>query len=186
MSNWARMLFFGDSLTYGSRDPYGLSWPYYLSHLALQENYTIIPELEAEPGCTSSQLVRIGLEKAMHSEAQEAFILIGTNDGKDEVNTPVSVYLANIRLLYNVCKSFGKRVYVLTVPIPGGFGSNSYTKDTAKRVEMYNESLRSAFPLIIECSDLRGAVDGIHFSVSMSEKVAERVWQAIKSVRNFT
>lgn len=185
MLNWARMLFLGDSLTHGSRDPYGMCWPFYMAHLAGDEGYTIVPEIDAVPGRTSGELVRVGVERIARTEAHEVFILIGTNDAKDEIGTPPELYLYNVRLLVNVCNSFGKRPYVLTIPTPDGFGSSGYSASVVRRVKSYNQAIQESIPRLVECSDVIGSEDGIHFTPQMSWKVAQRTWQAIKRERSF-
>ncbi|HMM98530.1 MAG TPA: SGNH/GDSL hydrolase family protein [Anaerolineales bacterium] len=180
------MLFLGDSLTHGSRDPYGLCWPFYMAHLAGNEGYTIIPELDAVPGRISGELVRVGVERITRTEAHEVFILIGTNDAKDEIATPPDLYLYNVRLLINTCFAFGKRPYVLTIPIPDGFGSSGYSTSVMQRIASYNQALRNNVELLVECESVVGSEDGIHFTPKMNWKVAQKTWQTIKNVRSFT
>ena len=186
IANWARMLFLGDSLTFGSRDPFGLSWPYYLCHLADREEYTIIPEIDAVPGRTSPQLLGPAIQKIITTQALEVFILIGTNDAKDEINLPASLYISNIKYLIGLCKAFGRREYILTIPVPNGFGSPSYSTEVIARVKSYNSLLRVLeHKRLIECSYITSTTEGIHLAVESSMKIAERVWKAIKKERNF-
>lgn len=190
MSNWANMLFLGDSLTFGSRDKYGLAWPYYMAHIAGEEDYTIIPHIEATPGDPSSALVRKAIPRIVAmpaSQNKEVFILIGTNDAKDEIMTPPLLYLQNVRLLVNVCRAVGKRPYVLSIPQPSGFGTPGYSCEINKQIYKYNEALVDAkFDNLIDCSAVRETVDGIHFSTEGNIKLAGIVWIAIKKKRSFT
>jgi len=185
---YGRMLFLGDSLMYGSRDSAGISFIYDMVRIALQEsNYLIMPEIDAVPGRTSSELIRSVFNVIEHSQAKEAFILIGTNDAKCEINTPVEVYKANILIICKWLEAFGKRVYLIEIPIPKGFGSNGYTSSISERIKEYNESLREPefrnYTFIdIAISDY---VDGIHFSRQSAEKIAKIVWDKVKDMRTW-
>ena len=183
--SWCRMLFLGDSLTSGARNPHGLSWPYYLAHRAAADAYVILPVVDAAPGGTSADLVRRALPSIEQSTAKEAFILIGTNDAKHPV--PPDVYVRNVELVTKWCSVFGIRPYVLTIPRPCGFGSPGYDAGVVGVIQQYNEKLRGrGFEHIIECSGVSDTVDGIHLSVEGAEEVARLAWQAVKRVRTFT
>lgn len=187
MSNWARMLFLGDSLTFGSRDPFGLSWPYYMCHLALEDQYTIVPEIDAVPGRTSPELLAPAVKHITTTEAHEVFILIGTNDAKDEICLPASLYISNIRYILSLCKAFNKREYLLTIPVPSGFGTPGYSAKLVERVKSYNSLLRSLnHPRLVDISHIQHTTDGVHFSVESSRKVSDLVWKAVKKERSYT
>ena len=187
MKIWSKMLFLGDSLTSGARDPYDMSWPFYMTHLAIADDYVLIPEVEALPGRTSSQLLRMALPFIEKTAAPEVFILIGTNDAKDTVDLPVGLYMKNIAVLVNACKAFSKREYVLTLPEPAGFGSPNYSAMTTERVKAYNQALRDSAltTRLIELRDI-ATWDGIHLSYDGAREVAKRTWAAIKRERSFS
>lgn len=184
---WFRSCFLGDSLTHGSRDPWGLSWPYYMSFFAAHDGCTLIPEVHAQPGRTSPELVRMSAPIIEKTEAQEVFILIGTNDGRDNVRLPSDIYVQNLQFLVNVCRVFNKREYVLTIPPPSGFGSAGYTSRIVEHIEKANQAVREAniTPRLIDLSDCNENFDGIHFEWKTSVKVAEKAWNAVKKERTF-
>jgi len=80
--NWVRVLFLGDSLTAGARDPWGMAWPYYMAQLALEDGVVILPIVEARDGARTSDLVRTAFGAIESAGAKEAFVLIGTNDAR--------------------------------------------------------------------------------------------------------
>jgi len=179
--NWVRVLFLGDSLTAGSRDRHGLSWPYYLAHLALADGITVLPELCARPGWTSGNLVRAALPRISRSEATVGVILIGTNDAKDAYDTPLDMYLANLTLLANWLRIAGKEPWLVTVPLPRGFGSFGYSRLLGERLRQYNIAVRGSFgDSVIEAEDLGDYVDGVHFSLKGARAIAGAVWSALK------
>lgn len=192
---WQRMLFLGDSLTHGSRDPYGLAWPYYLARHAQSgvgdHKLVILPHVDAVPGRTSSELLRSALptiEAAAARDTREVCILIGTNDAKDEVDLPALIYRANIQLLVSWCRVVGMRVYLLTIPVPSGFGSPGYTVKVGRRIESFNHVLRESFSdadgvALVECSDVDRTVDGVHLTASASAVIAGRVWHTLLTWR---
>lgn len=150
----------------------------------MREEYLIYPEILAEAGWTSSQLVRAAHEIIWRTDAREAVILVGTNDAKDELCVPSDVYMANVLLLHEWLRGRGVRPYVCTIPAPGGFGSPGYTNRVLPRVKEYNESLRRVVePRLIECECVGPTVDGVHLTEVGARDLARRVWTAIKSER---
>ena len=191
MKLWSKILFIGDSLTHGSRDPYGLSFPFYMAQLALEDKYLVLPEVNAVPGRTSSETVREVLPQIEKSDAKEVVILIGTNDCKDRVNLPADMYRRNVAIMVGACLAFEKHPYVITVPKPYGFGSVDYPSSIVERVASYNQALLSPAPVCGNIVDLAGVdeygyFDGIHFSAPASKEVAKRLWLKIKNTRSFT
>ena len=182
--NWVRILCLGDSLTFGSRDHTGLCWPFYLAHQALRENIVLFPEVEAFPGITSCGLLRKADPIIQSSEAKEGFLLIGTNDAKEEHATPGPLYLANVHLLVAWLRVRGIREYVLTLPETCGFGDPMTTKRALPSIRAYNEALREqGFPRLVECANVHSSVDGVHLTVESATEIAERVWTAVKKER---
>lgn len=184
--NWTKMLFLGDSLTTGAREPFGMSWPYYLAHAALADGIVVLPEVAAENGRRSSDLVRIAQPVIERSTAKEAFVLIGTNDAKDDGTLPMELTVRNVALIAAWCKVANMRPYVLTVPLPSGFGSVGYTQHAVDRIRALNVALRAAgFAQLVECEDLRDTMDGIHLSDTSARGLAERAWRHVKATRSF-
>lgn len=186
MNKWLKLLFLGDSLTTGAREPYGMSWPYYLAHEAMNDQITVLPEIEAVNGMRSSDLIRTSLAAIRKAESSEAFILIGTNDTKESGALPAELTVTNVRLLVAWCQSLNVRPYVLTVPLPSGFGSPGYTAAAVDRVREINRGLRKAgFAHLVDCEDVRNTVDGIHLDSVAAQCIAKRAWDAIKTTRTF-
>jgi len=186
--NWIEMLFLGDSLTAGSRDPFGLCWPIYMAQIAKKEA-VVLPDIEAKDGRTSSQLVRLALDKLRASPAKEVFVLIGTNDAKDEINTPLQLYLGNVGLIVEWCNVLGKRPYVMTIPLPLGFGSPGYTRKALDRIKEYNRGLHELMSgqsdAIVECENIRKFTDGIHLTPEGAMEIASRAWRKVRERRTF-
>jgi lysophospholipase L1-like esterase len=184
---WVRMLFLGDSLTTGARDPWGMSWPYYMAQLALEDGVVILPIVEARDGARTSDLVRTALPAIETAGAKEAFILIGTNDAKEEAMLPVEQSVANLRLVLSWCSVQQLRAYPLTVPLPSGFGSPGYTAAVVERIKAFNAALRARkMPRLVECEDVRETVDGVHLDVPASLEIARRAWAAVRRERTFS
>jgi lysophospholipase L1-like esterase len=186
-NNWVRALFLGDSLTTGSRDPYGLAWPYYMAHVALADGIGLKPVVEAVNGRRSSDLLRVALAAIEASDAREAFILIGTNDAKDEAPVPTAIVVANIVQISAWCRLAGLRDYLLTIPLPQGFGSPGYTIRTVDRIRETNAALRQLqHPRLVECEDVRDTVDGVHLHEDSSRAIAHRCWAMVKRERTLS
>lgn len=189
MMKWIRVLCLGDSLTAGSRDPYGLCWPVYMAHEA-RADAIVLPEIEAKEGRTSGELVRVALQALDRSAAKEVFILIGTNDAKDEIDTPVELYVANVQLLIGWCEVLGKRPYVLTIPLPQGFGSPGYTQNVVERIKAYNRALHESLTVqrgyVVECENVRKFADGIHLTPDGAREIGKRAWEKVRSARTFS
>ncbi len=183
--NWQKLLCLGDSMTHGSRDWYGLSWPYYLAQMALDDGVTVVPEVLATPGWTSSQLLRAAWPVIEASEAPEAVLFIGTNDTKDEVCTPVDQYIANVRLLLAWLGVRNIRPYLCLLPMPSGFGSPNYTVSMIARLQEYNAHLAQLPVHLVDLSQVTATTDAVHFSPDGNRETAGRVWQAIRGVREF-
>lgn len=185
--NFLSTLFLGDSLTTGAREPLGMSWPLYFAHAALADGVVVLPHIEAENGRRSPELARVALPAIQRSQAKEAFVLIGTNDAKDDGTVPTEVTVANIALVCAWCRTAGTRPYVLTVPVPAGFGSPGYTAAIGQRIRALNDAIRAhGFPHLVECADLRDTTDGIHLGTASARELAERAWAAVKATRTFT
>lgn len=185
---WVKMLFLGDSLTSGERDSYGLAWPWYMAMVAREDGVTILPEVLAVPGRTSAEMLRACLPTIELSDAKEVFILIGTNDAKDEVRTPQPVYRTTVQLVLDWCAVLKKRAFLLTIPLPQGFGSPGYTKEIVPRIRAFNAILRSGvkgYAALVDCEDVRWTVDGIHLTPAGGFQIASRAWEAVKRVRTF-
>jgi lysophospholipase L1-like esterase len=186
---WQRTLLLGDSLTSGARDPFESCWPLYFCHLAQADGVVVVPEIDAVPGRTSHQLARAVLPAILKSEASEAYLLIGTNDAKEEVATPAPLLLANVRLIVGWLHVRHIRAYVMTLPRPCGFGSPGYTAQVLRRIDAYNEALARGFgpdcpqAPMVDLSDLHETVDGIHLSLCAAQEVALRAWMRCKQLR---
>jgi lysophospholipase L1-like esterase len=184
--NFVNILFLGDSLTYGSRDKLGLSWVYDMAKMAMNEGYIIMPEIDAVPGRTSSELVRVALGRIVNTEARELFILIGTNDAKDENSYSAEDLADNLLLIINWAKAKQMRVYLFQIPIPSGFGSPNYTVNIINRIKSYNEKLKGLPAdeyILLDMID--EYEDGIHLSRNSAKMIAAEAWKVLKKMRTF-
>ena len=176
---------FGDSLTYGSRDEYGLSFPNKIGMmLGTKQLWTSI-NLGVPGETTADMLRRSYREVKLYPEAKEIILLAGTNDAKD--NVPIEVFKENYMSIIKDFIILGKRVYVCTIPLKKGFGSPGYLKNINNLIKEYNKFIRDFSPkqILIELEDLPKEyfIDGIHFNHKGNIEVARRIVEKIKEVR---
>ncbi len=183
---WNDILFYGDSLTFGSRDEYGRCFPLEMIELFQKMGVYLVPIIEAFPGYTSSQLLKMAGEKSIkYRGIKEMVFQVGTNDTKIEY--PIKKFAKNIEQTLNIF--FDKQIYLLTIPIPNGFGSNSYQNYKLKLINDYNIELENISHNhkninLIRLNDC-SYVDGIHFDNNTNIKIALKVFNKIRENRSF-
>jgi len=187
------ILCIGDSLTYGSRETYGRDYPFYLSEiLSARHKQDWVAVAEGIPGETSSELAtRAYRTIRCYPEIFEVVILCGTNDAKDDVQTPEGVYSRNIEQILRVCRVLKKKPYLCLIPDMRGFGAPDYSVRGMERIAEYNATLEGiADDMDMPLVDLTGISermysDGVHLNAEGYMEIAERVAAVIESERLF-
>jgi len=91
-----KFLCLGDSITYGSRDEYNRAWPFELADMMWKEyHHYWIPIIRAEPGLTTAGLLRKVYDWTSGEKVYKVIILIGTNDSKPKIATPIDIFRKN-------------------------------------------------------------------------------------------
>lgn len=181
---WNEILFYGDSLSFGSRDEYGRCFPLEMIKIFGRYDVKLIPIIEAFPGYTSSQLLKMAGKVAFeYKDVKEVVLQFGTNDTKNKF--PINRFKNNVEDILDIF--FDKQVYFIQIPKPKGFGSNSYQNTNLKLIEQYNrviEDIKRNNVHIVRLNECT-YVDGIHFRNETNTKVASQVFLEIKKNRSF-
>jgi len=192
MKIYSTLLAFGDSLTYGSRDEFGWSYPAYLSKLVKEKyNQLLVFENAGIPGETISEAVRRAYRVIKGSGCYEVVFFEGTNDAKDSVRTPIDVYEFSVEYIVELVEILDKKLYLGLIPDLRGFGAQDYSNRSKGLISKYNEIIKKVankhnIPLI----DFRGMPieyysDGVHLNSIGYKKMAERVLEAIEKERKY-
>ena len=179
----------GDSLTYGSRDEFGRSYPAELSKIFWeQEKKKVNCIVKAIPGQSSSDLLkRIYVDCQVCKDAMLGLLMIGTNDTKEMNQYPVEVFQDNLRQILNVMVDSFDHVGVAKIPYLRGTGLPIYCKKANKIIDIYNESVlqlvkeygRKVF--YVDFGDMsKHYVDGVHFNNDGYKKMAKEWYREIK------
>lgn len=175
------IIFMGDSLTHGSRDEFGLSYPVELQRIFPIPLAAINLGIPGET--TADMLRRCYMEINDYPDAKEVVFLAGTNDAKAGIDS--DMFISNYKLLIQDMKILGKRVYVCTIPYKIGFGSPGYTKEINDLIVEYNKKIRLLMLPTIELESLKDIhlIDSIHFNHEGNIEVAKRVLNKIQETR---
>src|SRR5436190_9205585 len=113
----------GDSLTYGSRDPDGMSYPLYLGRLLSEKHRQTWVALNfGVPGDCWAEIARRNYgELASVAEAGEVCMWAGTNDAWKDRSLEQSMIACEATL--DQCKALGRFVYLALLPGKTGFGA---------------------------------------------------------------
>lgn len=179
---YGTIICFGDSLTYGSRDEFRLSYPVELSATMSSDDQKWATVTLAVPHeTTADMLKRSYIEVRKYAEARDLILLAGTNDAKE--NIAPSMFKRNYLLLMKDFKLLGKRIFTCTIPLKVGFGSPGYEWSINDLIVQYNEVIMSIGANLIDLSDIKDMIDGVHLSHDGNIEVARRVFAKIKEVR---
>lgn len=179
----------GDSLTYGSRDPDGMSYPMYLGRMLSQKHDQIWATVNfAVPGDGWSEIWRRNYHELLSvPEAGEVCLWGGTNDAKQ--NRSLEQTLIACEAVLDQCRAAGRFVYLATLPGKRGFGAPREPWSMNGHVLELNEAYRSIAArrrlALVELSDipLDCFVDGIHLTQEGNRWVAARFAEAIEARR---
>jgi len=176
------LLCVGDSITYGSRDEKGSSWPFEIESILKKEaGGTWIALNEGKNGETTSNLVRRFYQTVRkYPEAYEICMFEGMNDAKDEISTSPAMYKRNIEHCINCVITQQKKLLLGTIPKQNGLLAPNYSRRTNERINEYNKIIRYlsekyTIPFV-ELSDLEKEMyaDGIHLSNKGNVETAKR------------
>jgi lysophospholipase L1-like esterase len=184
----------GDSLTYGARDDYGLSYPELLARRMSEEfkqhwtavNHGISGQVSAEI------LRRCYTHVHEFTEASEVFLWAGFNDAKVNVMTPPDVYQANMESMIRSILFAGRACYLFDIPPMAGFGAPDFVSND--RIGKYNERIEEIwekhrlqgsrlYPVEVSGIPAKYRNDGVHLSHAGNQWVAEQALRAVKAAR---
>jgi len=179
----------GDSLTFGSRDPDGMSYPLYLGRmLSEKHSQTWVTVSFGVPGECWAEIWRRNYHELLSvPEAGEVCLWAGTNDTwKDR---PFEQVMIACEAVLDQCRALGRFVYLATLPGKRGFGAPREPWAMNGMIEKLNEAYRKIAEArrlsLVDLSALpvEHFVDGIHLSQAGNRWVAEQFCAAIEARR---
>lgn len=179
----------GDSLTFGSRDPDGMSYPLYLGRLLSQKHGQTWAAVNlAVPRDGWAEIWRRNYHDLLSvPEAREVCLWAGTNDAKQ--NRSLEQALAACEAVLDQCRVAGRFVYLATLPGKTGFGAPLEPWSMNGMIQQLNDAYRRiAEERGLSLVDLANIprehfVDGIHLTQAGNVWVAERFAAAIEARR---
>jgi lysophospholipase L1-like esterase len=182
---YGTLIFFGDSLTYGSRDPDGLSFPIFFARNLSKDTGQMWNAVNlGVPGETTADMLRRSyVDVKKYPEAKDIFLLAGTNDARD--NVCLETFKENYIDIIKDFKILGKRIYCCTIPLKNGFGSPGYELNVNVLINSYNKIIREVADIVVELEDLDKDcfIDGVHFSHKGNLEVARRIDKVLRENR---
>jgi lysophospholipase L1-like esterase len=179
----------GDSLTYGSRDPDGMSYPLYMGRsLSEKHNQTWAAVNLAVPGDGWAEIWRRNYSELLAlPEAREVCLWVGTNDAKQ--GRSFEQTLVACEAVLDQCRAAKRFVYLGTLPGKNGFGAPLEPWAMNEMIERLNGAYRRIAKerglSLVELSRIprEHFVDGIHLSQAGNMWVAEMFVAAIEKRR---
>ena len=179
----------GDSLTFGSRDPDGMSYPLYLGRLLSERHgQTWVTVSFGVPGEGWAEIWRRNYRELLAvPEAGEVCLWAGTNDAWKK--RPLPEILAACQAVLDQCSAAGRFVYLATLPGKRGFGAPREPWTMNEAIEQLNEAYRKLAVdrglALVELAEIPSdmMVDGIHLSQEGNRWVAARFAEAIEARR---
>jgi len=179
----------GDSLTYGSRDPDGMSYPLYLGHLLSRKHgQTWVTTNFGVPGECWAEIWRRNYRELLSvPEAGEVLLWAGTNDAWKKRSFREVV--AACEAVLDQCSAAGRFVYLATLAGKRGFGAPrepwAMNEMIAALNEEYRRMVRERGLAIVELAEMPPEllVDGIHLTQDGNRWVAEKFAAAIEARR---
>jgi len=179
----------GDSLTYGSRDPDGMSYPLYLGRLLSEKHdqtWVTVNLAVARDGWV--EIWRRNYHELLSlPEAREVCLWAGTNDAKQ--NRSLDQTLVACEAVLDQCRAAGRFVYLATLPGKNGFGAPLEPWSMNEMIEKLNHAYRRIAEGrglgLVDLSSIprEHFVDGIHLTQAGNLWVAERFAAAIEARR---
>lgn len=179
----------GDSLTFGSRDPDGMSYPLYLGRMLSERHaQTWVTINYGVPGeCWAEVARRNYRELIAVPEAGEVCLWAGTNDAwKDR---PLEQSLIAAEAVLDQCRAAGRFVYLATLPGKRGFGAPREPWAMNDQIKKLNDAYKQIAErrklALVDLTDIPAEhfVDGIHLTQAGNKWVAEKFAAAIEARR---
>jgi lysophospholipase L1-like esterase len=179
----------GDSLTFGSRDPDGMSYPLYLGRLLSRKHGQTWAAVNlAVPRDGWAEIWRRNYHELLSvPEAKEVCVWGGTNDAKQDRSLEQA--LTACEAVLDQCRVAGRFVYLATLPGKTGFGAPLEPWSMNGMIEQLNQAYRRIATerglSLVELSDIprEHFVDGIHLTQAGNVWVAEKFAAAIEARR---
>ena len=191
-----KYLALGDSYTIGEAVQANERWPHQLVELLNSEGINIeLPEIIAVTGWTTDELQTAIVEKQPTNDHDLVSLLIGVNN--QYRNYPIEIYRKEFTELLNSAISFGKKIFVVSIPDYGvtPFGKEKEPEKIATEVDDYNGiakgicgSLNVPFIDITRASKLAKsnpkmtASDGLHPTGEMYSLWANEVFPVVHNL----
>jgi len=179
----------GDSLTYGSRDPDGMSYPLYLGRILSEKYGQVWATVNfAVPRDGWAEVWRRNYNELLTvPEAGEVCLWAGTNDAKQ--NRSLEQTLMAMEAVLDQCRAAGRFVYLATLPGKRGFGAPrepwSMNGHIQELNEAYHKIAKARGLSLVDLSEMPPEcfVDGIHLTQEGSWRVARAFADAIEARR---
>jgi lysophospholipase L1-like esterase len=179
----------GDSLTYGSRDPDGMSYPLYLGRLLSQKHQqTWVTVNFGVPGECWAEIWRRNYRELLGvPEAGEVCLWAGTNDAWKDRSLEQSLNACEAVL--DQCRALGRFVYLALLPGKTAFGAPREPWSMNEKVKALNDAYRGIADArrlaLVDLTEMPADyfVDGIHLTQDGNKWVAEKFAAAIEARR---
>ena len=185
---YSKLLVIGDSLSGPSRAK--TTWVTQACEYAKRRYYShLLPVVYGYSGSSSFEIAMDAgrILEGYRARIKEVIFQFGTNDAKDEVQTPPEIFYSYVELMKEW--SFGYRAYFLTIPPHAGFGTDGYTASIKPRIYEYNRIIKEVFAdHAIDLSAVNHVTDyadGIHYTDQGNAKVAQIVVDRLFTERTF-
>lgn len=173
---WNEIVCLGDSLTYGSRDEFGRSFPLELNNILTERTgeYYICHN-HGVPAETSSELLRRTWSAlTSHPAAKLSLVMIGTNDTQS--NIPADIYEDNLKQITIMCKICKTRPILATLP---DLGFTPLYLNNPNNIKIYNKKIKAiAGQMDLEVCDMSGMekyyIDNVHVNHQGNVEMANR------------
>ena len=179
----------GDSLTFGSRDPDGMSYPLYLGRLLSRKHgQTWVAVNFGVPGECWAEIWRRNYQELLSvPEAGEVCLWGGTNDAWR--SRPFEQSITACEAVLDQCRALGRFVYLATLPGKRGFGAPVEPWAMNDVIPRFNEAYRRIAEerhlALVDLTDMpvEHFADGIHLTQAGNIWVAEKFAAAIEARR---
>src|SRR5262245_21950268 len=179
----------GDSLTFGSRDPDGMSYPLYLGRLlSMKHRQTWVAVNFGVPGECWAEIWRRNYRELLSVPGSgEVCLWAGTNDAWK--GRALEESLTACEAVLDQCRAAGRFVYLATLPGKVAFGAPyepcAMNEVIGKLNEAYRRIASERRLSLVDLADLPHelSADGIHLTQAGNRWVAERFAAAIEARR---
>ena len=179
----------GDSLTFGSRDPDGMSYPLYLGRILSEKYGQVWATVNfAVPRDGWAEIWRRNYHELLTvPEAGEVCLWAGTNDAKQ--GRSLAQTLMACEAVLDQCRAAGRFVYLATLPGKRAFGAPREPWAMNGQIQELNEAYRRIAKerglALVDLAELPSEcfVDGIHLTQEGNLRVAQRFAEAIEARR---